>query len=126
VEQAALATFIQSRQYEKHLRKSVKELIDRRRTVVDALRRLASHIDIGPHQAGMHLVVWFRHLDFDELDAFIERAKTLGLGLHPIHPYYRHRPARPGLLIGYAGLSVGQLKTAVELFARCLAGEPRS
>ena len=122
VEQAALATFIQSRQYEKHLRKSVKELIHRRRTVVDALQRLASHIEIGPHQAGMHLVVWFRHLKFDELDAFIERAKSLGLGLHPIHPYYRNRPARPGLLIGYAGLSVSQLKIAVELFARCLAG----
>ena len=121
VEQAALATFIQSRQYEKHLRKSVKELISRRRTVVETLQRLAaSHIEIGAHQAGMHVVVWFRHLDFDELDAFIERAKSMGLGLYPIHPYYRSRPARPGLLIGYAGLSVGQLKTAVELFARCL------
>ncbi len=126
VEQAALATFIQSRQYEKHLRKSVKELIHRRRAVVDALQRLAgSHIEIGPHQAGMHFVVWFRHLGFDELDAFIERAKSLGLGLYPIHPYYRNRPARPGLLIGYAGLSVGQLKTAVELFARCLESEPQ-
>ena len=34
--------------------------------------------------------------------------------------FERNRPARPGLLIGYAGLSVTQLKTAVELFARCL------
>ncbi|HEY2463872.1 MAG TPA: PLP-dependent aminotransferase family protein [Steroidobacteraceae bacterium] len=124
VEQAALATFIQSRQYEKHLRKSVKELINRRRTVVEALQRLAGpHIEIGPHQAGMHFVIWFRHLGFDALDAFIGRARALGLGLYPIHPYYRERPARPGLLIGYAGLSVGQLKTAVELFARCLEAE---
>lgn len=126
VEQAALATFIQSRQYEKHLRKSVKELLQRRRTVIDALQRLVgSHLDIGPHHAGMHFAVWFRHLGFEELDAFLERAKALGLGLYPIHPYYRTRPARPGLLIGYAGLSVGQLKTAVELFARCLQSEPQ-
>jgi GntR family transcriptional regulator/MocR family aminotransferase len=124
VEQAALATFIQSRQYEKHLRKSVKELISRRRTVVEALQRLASrHVEIGPHQAGMHFVIWFRHMRFDRLSAFIDRAKSLGLGLHPIHPYYQTPPARPGLLVGYAGLSVGQLKTAVELFARCLDGE---
>jgi GntR family transcriptional regulator/MocR family aminotransferase len=125
VEQAALATFIQSRQYEKHLRKSVKELINRRQTVVEALQRLAaSHIEIGPYQAGMHFVIWFRHLGFDVLDAFIDRAKSAGLGLYPIHPYYRNRPARPGLLIGYAGLSLGQLKTAVELFARCLEMPP--
>jgi GntR family transcriptional regulator/MocR family aminotransferase len=124
VEQAALATFIQSRQYEKHLRKSVKELMNRRRAVVEALQRLAgSHIEIGPHQAGMHFAIWFKNLPFNRLDAFIERAKSLGLGLYPIHPYYRTRPARPGLLIGYAGLSVNQLKTAVELFARCLDGE---
>ncbi len=116
VEQAALATFIHSRQYEKHLRK--------RRTVVEALLRLASgHVEIGPHHAGMHLVIWFRHMSFDRLGAFIDRAKSLGLGLHPIHPYYHVTPPRPGLLIGYAGLSVGQLKTAVELFARCLEGE---
>ena len=124
VEQAALATYIQSRQYEKHLRKSVKELINRRRTVVEALQRVAGrHIEIGPHHAGMHLVVWFRHMRFDRLGAFIDRAKALGLGLHPIHPYYHAPPPRPGLLVGYAGLSVGQLKTAVELFARCLEGE---
>jgi GntR family transcriptional regulator/MocR family aminotransferase len=124
VEQAALATFIQSRQYEKHLRKSVKELMTRRNTVVDALQRHAgAHIEIGPHQAGMHFAIWFKHMAFDRLDAFIARAKSLGLGLHPIHPYYRTRPARPGLLIGYAGLSVNQLKTAVELFVRCLQDE---
>jgi GntR family transcriptional regulator/MocR family aminotransferase len=99
----------------------VSELINRRRAVIDALQRLAgSHIEIGPHLAGMHFVIWFRHLGFDGLSAFIERAKSLGLGLYPIHPYYRMLPARPGLLIGYAGCSVGQLKTAVELFARCL------
>ncbi len=124
VEQAALATFIQSRQYEKHLRKSVKELINRRRAVVEALQRLAGqHIEIGPHHAGMHLVVWFRRMSFERLGAFIERAKSMGLGLHPIHPYYRTPPARPGLLVGYAGLTVGQLKTAAELFARCFDGE---
>jgi GntR family transcriptional regulator/MocR family aminotransferase len=121
VEQAALATFIQSGQYEKHLRKSVKEIISRRRIIVEALQRAAgSEIEIGPHQAGMHFVIWFRYLGFDRLDAFIERASSLSLGLYTVHPYFRQRPERPGLLIGYAGLTGGQLKSAVEIFARCL------
>jgi GntR family transcriptional regulator/MocR family aminotransferase len=124
MEQAALGTFIQSGQYEKHLRKSVKEIINRRRAIVESLQSLAgSQIEIGPHQTGMHFVVWFRHLAFERLDAFIDRAKSLGLGLHPVHPYYRARPSRPGLLIGYAGLSISQLRTAVDLFARCLESE---
>jgi GntR family transcriptional regulator/MocR family aminotransferase len=124
MEQAALAAFIQSRQYEKHLRKSVKELISRRRVVIETLQRLAGdRIEIGAHQAGMHFVMWFRKLAFDRLDAFIERAKSKGLGLYPVHPYFRSMPARPGLLVGYAGLSVSQLRAAVEIFAQCLDEE---
>jgi GntR family transcriptional regulator / MocR family aminotransferase len=122
-EQAALASFLQSGQYGTHLRKSGKEIINRRRVIVRALQTLAgSDIEIGPHRSGTHFVIWFRHLSFDRLEAFIERAKSLGVGLHPVHPYYRIRPSRPGLLIGYAGLSVGQLRTAGELFERCLNG----
>ena len=120
-EQAALGAFIHSGGYERHLRKSLQEIANRRRVIVSGLQGLEGrHIEIGPHQAGMHFVIWFLRLGFDRLDAFIERAKSLGLGLHPVHPYYRFPPSRPGLLIGYAGLSVGQLRTAVELFGRCL------
>jgi GntR family transcriptional regulator/MocR family aminotransferase len=124
MEQAALGTFIQSGQYERHLRKTIKEIANRRRAIVEGLQRIeGSRIEIGPHQTGMHFLVWLRSLSFDRLGAFIDRAKSLGLGLHPVHPYYRTRPSQPGLLVGYAGLSVGQLKTAAELFARCLDAE---
>ena len=124
MEQAALATFIQNGQYERHLRQSVREIVNRRRTIVQALQRhLGEQIEIGPHQTGMHFVVWFRNLAFDRVDAFIERAKSMGLGLHPVHPYYHVRPPRPGLLIGYAGLSPAQLRIATYLFARCFDSE---
>ena len=121
IEQAALAVYIQTRQYEKHLRESRREVLVRRRVVVDALRRLLGpRIEIGPHDAGMHFVVWFSDLSFEELPAFLAKAAAVGLGLYPVHPYYRRKPSRPGLLIGYAGLSSGQLRTAAELFAQCL------
>jgi GntR family transcriptional regulator/MocR family aminotransferase len=123
-EQAALASFLQSGQYETHLRKSGKEIFNRRRVIVRALQKLAgSDIEIGPHQAGTHFVIWFRRLSFDRLEAFIERAKSLGVGLHPVHPYYRIRPGRPGLLIDYSRLSVVELRTTAELFRRCLGGD---
>jgi DNA-binding transcriptional MocR family regulator len=37
-EQAALASFIRNGQYENHLRKSVKEIADRRRVIVEAFQ----------------------------------------------------------------------------------------
>ena len=121
IEQAALATYIESRLYEKHLRISVKELISRRSTAVDTLQRLtAAHIDIGPHAGGMHFIIWLRDVGFDRLTPFVEHAASVGLSLHPVHPYYRTRPARPGLLIGYAAVSCHELTCAIELFAQCL------
>jgi GntR family transcriptional regulator/MocR family aminotransferase len=123
-EQAALASFIRNGQYENHLRRSAKEIADRRLAIVEALSSLSdAHIEIGAHQAGMHLIVWLRNLGFDRLTAFIEYARSFGLGLYPVHPYYHIRPSRPGLLIGYAGLSVGELRAAIELLGRCLARE---
>jgi DNA-binding transcriptional MocR family regulator len=121
VEQAALATFIQSRQYERHLRQTVKDLQQRRNALVTTLqRRAGSHLELGPHQGGMHFITWLKHLSFAHLDALIERGASMGLGLHPVHPYYHVTPARPGLLIGYGGLSAAQLRTAADLLVQCV------
>ncbi len=121
IEQAALAVYIQTHQYEKHLRESRRDVLGRRRVVVDAFKRLlGSRVEIGPHDAGMHFAVWFSDLSFEELPVFLAKAAAVGLGLDPIHRYYRTKPTRPGVLVGYAGMSIGQLRTAVELFAQCL------
>jgi GntR family transcriptional regulator/MocR family aminotransferase len=121
IEQAALAVYIQGRQYERHLRESRREVLLRRRVVVDSLKQaLGKRIEIGPHDDGTHFVVWFNDLTFQELPAFLDKAAAAGLGLHPVDRFYRRKPVRTGVLIGYAGLSSGQLRTAVDLFAQCL------
>jgi GntR family transcriptional regulator/MocR family aminotransferase len=120
IEQAALATFIQSRQYEKHLRKSVDELVRRRRVLVNILSKLGPEIEIGPYEGGMHFVMWLPRMSYEQLDALIKKAAAADLGIYPVHQYYKIRPAKPGLLIGYAGLSSGPLKLAAELLVRCI------
>jgi GntR family transcriptional regulator / MocR family aminotransferase len=121
IEQAALATYIQSRQYERHLREARREVLIRRKVLVDALHTsLGPRIEVGPHDGGMHFIVWLNKMSFAELPSFLSRAAAVGLGLYPVHPYYRIKPARPGLLIGYAGLTAGNLRKAVELISNCL------
>jgi GntR family transcriptional regulator / MocR family aminotransferase len=121
VEQAALAAFLESRQYEKHLRKSLAELRNRREALLDGLsRHLAGDIDIADSSSGMHLVVWFRRLSYRGLDRLVAHALEQGLGIYPIHPFYQSPPPRPGLILGFAGLSPAQLHTAAALLAGCL------
>ena len=38
-----------------------------------------------------------------------------------MHPYYRNPPDRPGLMLGYAGLSAEGLTRAAELLGECLS-----
>lgn len=121
IDQAALATFLRGRQFEKYLRKSAAELRRRREALLKGLKRHAgAHIEIAESQAGMHLVVWLPRCSYADLDRLIARARTLGLGIHPIHPYYGIKPASPGLLVGFAGVSVGQIEKSTELFGQSL------
>jgi GntR family transcriptional regulator/MocR family aminotransferase len=121
IEQAALATFMQGRQFEKHLRKSAAELRRRREALRRGLQRHAgAHIQMDESHAGMHIVVWLPRLTYSDLDRFIQTAYARGLGLHPIHPYYRVKPSFPGLLVGFAGVSAGQIEKATELFGQSL------
>ena len=121
IEQAALATFIQSGQYEAHLRSSYAELERRRLVLLEALSHgLSDELEVADSHGGMHLVAWLRRLTFDQCDALVKRAAANGLRLHPIHTYYRVQPPRPGLLLGYAGLGIGQLRSAVDILSRCL------
>jgi GntR family transcriptional regulator / MocR family aminotransferase len=121
IEQTTLATFLANRLYEKHLRQSLIELRDRRRALLTGItRHLGPHIEYTTSSGGMHAVVWFRQMTYAELDRLLPLAAARGLGLYPIHPYYRKRPAKPGLMLGFAGLSPGQITNAMALLGECV------
>ena len=120
IEQTALASFLESRQYEKHLRKSLVELRGRRQALLEGLsRHLGDDVHIAASAGGMHLVVWFRNLTYALFERLLARAEEVQLGLYPIHRYYQRRPPRPGLMLGFAGLTPGQLGSATALLGRC-------
>jgi GntR family transcriptional regulator/MocR family aminotransferase len=121
IEQTALATFLESRQYEKHLRKSLAELRKRRQALLEGLsHHLGTHMDVVTSNGGMHAVAWFRTLSYADFDALLAMAPKREVGLHPIHPFYETPPAKPGLMLGFAGLSSDEIRTAMARLALCL------
>lgn len=122
VEQAALAAFMRSRQFEKYLRWTVVALQHCRTVFIDSLRRhCGERIAIQDTHAGTHIVVWLHGVEYSQLTRLIELGISRGLGLYPMHPYYRNPPDRPGLMLGYAGLSADGLTRAAELLGECLS-----
>ncbi|UHQ20963.1 PLP-dependent aminotransferase family protein [Lysobacter sp. KIS68-7] len=121
IEQAALAHFMQSGGFERHLRRSARTLLERRAALLEGLHAISQgRLEIADSHAGMHLVVWLRGKKNADLDAILAFAQRLGLGLHTIRPHYLRTPERAGLLMGYCGLSVAQIREAMPLFARVL------
>ena len=122
IEQAALAKFMADGSFERHLRRTAHTLKLRREALFDGLSKHAGDaVEIADSHAGMHLVVWLRGRSASDGEAFIELARSRGLGLYSIRPYYLEPPDRAGLLMGYCGLSPAEIQEATRLFGRCLA-----
>jgi GntR family transcriptional regulator / MocR family aminotransferase len=121
IEQSALAHFMEDGGFERHLRLARKELKARREALIAGLRAYArDRVEIADTAAGMHLVVWLPGYDQAKCEALIAYAHDQGLGLYPMAPLYLHAPPRPGLMLGYCGASVTELREAMQLFGQCL------
>jgi GntR family transcriptional regulator/MocR family aminotransferase len=121
LEQAALAHFMASGGFERHLRRAALSLRARRTAMLTGLRKHAGNaLEVVDSNAGMHLTAWLRsgtHADCERLAAL---ARQRGLGLYTVAPYSLRSSPRPGLLLGYAGLPAADIEAALRLLGRCL------
>ena len=121
IEQLAMASFMRDGGFDRHLRKAWTELRRRRSSLLRGLARHAPALEVVQSAAGMHVVAWLPGWSMQRFDVLVVHAAKRGLGLHPIHPHYFRPPKCPGLLLGFAGLSVPQLTAATALLGQCLA-----
>jgi len=126
IEQAAMNLLFRRGVFDRHLGATVLELRRRRSALFAGLaRHAAGLIQADDSQLGMHVVGWLpESFDPPRLDRLIASARLRGLGLHPVHPYYRVPPPRLGLLLGFAGLFPSQIEEATTILADCLRALP--
>lgn len=116
--QAALAEFIASGQFERHLRRAGQRNAARRRALIESLQQhLGQRIQIAGENTGVHLVVWLNDVRPQRLDALIARAAQAGIGVYSVAPYYAAPQPRAGLLFGYACLSEAEIRTGIRKLA---------
>lgn len=125
IEQGAMARYVSSGRFERHLRRVVQIARSRRKALLDGLERVGrGQFAVQDTRAGMHVVAWLAHMTHAQCAELIARAAARGLGLHPIAPHYKRPPKIPGLLLGYAALSVAEIDAAMQILGNCLE-EPR-
>jgi GntR family transcriptional regulator/MocR family aminotransferase len=121
VEQVAMAGFVRSGGFETHLRKAVRELRRRREALLDGLaRHCGKRLKLVDSQAGMHMIGWLPSFSPAAFGRLLGLALSRQLCLHPVAPHYMRQPPCPGLLLGFAALSVPQLAAASKVLGDCL------
>ena len=106
LEQVVLADFIIEGHFTRHLRRMRAIYAERRNALLEAARDLPLTIDAP--QAGIHCVGWLAE-GVDDLQV-VEKAKEYDLHLTPISNFSVEPLKRKGLLLGYGGYSILELK----------------
>lgn len=117
--QAALATFIESGYFATHIRRMRKLYGEKQRQITALLQtHLAEWLDVSPTSAGMQCACWFRHpVDLPRMLALAEEA---GLWLSPLSRCYLAPPEQDGLHLGYAGIALADIPTAMMCLSKVL------
>lgn len=119
VDQAVLARFMAEGHFARHLRRMRTLYAGRQAALVEAAsRELPGLLDVGPAEAGMHLVGWLPEGDDDREAA--RRAEARGVEAAALSLYGIEPPPRGGLLLGYAAVGEAEIRTGVRRLAAAL------
>jgi GntR family transcriptional regulator/MocR family aminotransferase len=122
VTQAVLADFIAEGHFARHIRRTRALYAERQAALVEAAaRELDGVLRVAPADSGMHLVGWLPPGADDR--AASRAAAAAGIEAAPLSAF-RLRSAGPsGLLLGYAGLEIGEIRRGVHRLAAALRGD---
>jgi GntR family transcriptional regulator / MocR family aminotransferase len=120
LDQAALCDFITEGHFARHIRRMRELYAERLSVFLQASHsRLGGLLEIPDVEAGLQTVGWLAPGIPAERAA--EEAAKLGVEVIPLSRYSsRARPARQGLLLGFAAVDARELRRGVEQLARAL------
>ena len=125
LEQEALAEFLSSGGYERHIRSIRRRNAERRAALLQALAEdCGTRLTVAGADTGLHVVAWLNGVPAEREAAVVEAAREAGIGLYPIGPLYAsgaERPAEAGFVIGYAAHDVDVIRRGVAGLAKVFA-----
>ena len=127
LEQAAMADFMMSGAYARHLRRLRQMYLSRRNATLAALERHFGPIDVAGAESGMHFV-WRLPDGLPPAHEIEERALKVGVGVYTLdsgaaHRFGPHEAADRHLVLGYAALAETEIDLGIARLAQCL-GRP--
>jgi GntR family transcriptional regulator / MocR family aminotransferase len=122
--QAALAEFLDSGLFARHLRRLSKLHRVRRDALLEALQaEFGGAVQIGEARAGLHVHV--RFCEHPATEEMLARALNAGVSLFPVSGLHIHTPSEdPGVLMAFAAMPENLIREGVRVLHRALQGHP--
>jgi GntR family transcriptional regulator/MocR family aminotransferase len=119
LEQEALAEFISTGMYERHLRRVRRKNTERREVLLDSIKKyLGDRVEVTGDGAGAHVVLWPRKRVAENL--IVEKAASRGVGIYGISRYFLTRPPRAGLMLGFSRMKEIEIREGIRLLGEIL------
>ncbi len=118
MEQLALAEFMQSGQYERHIFRTRKRYAEKRRRLLAAFEaRLGDRVKVLGADAGIHVLLQIPGLPAAATNDLIDRCRDCDVGIHTSAIYYQKPPAFIELVIGYNSVPLHDIPAGVDIIA---------
>jgi GntR family transcriptional regulator/MocR family aminotransferase len=119
LEQRALAEFITSGAYERHLRRVRRRNAARREVLLGAIHtHLRNRVEVTGDGAGAHVTLWPGARISEP--TLIAAAAERGVGVYGLSRYRLTKPSRPGIILGYSRLRENEIREGIRRLSEVL------
>jgi GntR family transcriptional regulator/MocR family aminotransferase len=119
LEQEALAEFIASGMYERHLRRVRRRNAAGRHALLEAFQKyLGDRVELTGDGAGAHVVLWPNRRVSENV--IVAAAAAREVGIYGVAGYFLKRPSRAGIMLGYARMREADIREGLRRLAELI------
>jgi GntR family transcriptional regulator/MocR family aminotransferase len=118
--QVALAQFIESGGFARHIRK-VREVYRLRHRMITGIlaRDFSDHLKVVPSIAGLHVAAIARRASVNRMRVIVRRASDVGVAVQELSEFGVGSPGPPGLLLGYGAIPAASIEDGLQRLQSC-------
>jgi GntR family transcriptional regulator/MocR family aminotransferase len=120
--QVALAQFIETGEFSRHVRK-MREVYRARHEIVTQIlsRNYADQLELVPSIAGLHVAALARTASAGEISAAVRRAAEAGVEIQDLSTFTVSRSVRPGIVLGYGAIPTAKIQEGLRRLRQCFS-----
>jgi GntR family transcriptional regulator/MocR family aminotransferase len=119
--QEALARFLDTGGYARHIRRISAVYRVRHELIASAVRRhFADHLDLVPSSTGLHLTARARHATVGQIAAIVRRAADAGVAVQELSFFAASDSAQSGIVFGYGSISTDDIQEGLRHLRKSL------